>query len=100
MEINIEELEVIHNEAQKRFEIRVDSYLSELDYRLQGNAILFYFTGVPAPLEGQGIAGRLTQAALDYAEEKSLDVVPLCSYVAAYIRRHPRYNKRIKQNFV
>ncbi len=98
MEINVEELEVIHNEVEKRFEIWIDGYLSQLDYRLQGNTIIFYHTGIPTPLEGHGIAGRLTQTALDCAEEKSLNVVPLCSYVAAYIRRHPRYNKLVKQN--
>jgi uncharacterized protein len=98
MEINIAELKVIHNEAEKRFEIWIDGYLSRLDYRLEGNTIIFYYTGVPTALEGQGIAGRLTQAALDYADAKSLNVVPLCSYVAAYIRRHPRYNKSIKQS--
>jgi predicted GNAT family acetyltransferase len=98
MEINVEGLEVSHNEAEKRFEIWIDGYLSQLDYRLQGNTIVFYYTGVPALLEGQGIAGRLTQTALDYAEEKSLNVVPLCSYVAAYIRRHPQHNKLVKPN--
>ncbi|HEY9151503.1 MAG TPA: GNAT family N-acetyltransferase [Anaerolineales bacterium] len=97
MKINPKELEVIHNESEKRFEIWLDGYLSELNYRLQGNTMIIYHTGVPSQLEGQGIAGRLTQIALDYAEEKSLNVVPLCSYAAAYIRRHPQYQKLVKE---
>jgi predicted GNAT family acetyltransferase len=98
MEINANDLEVIHNQAEHRFEIWVDGTLSELDYRLQGNIMAMYHTGVPLQLQGNGIAGRLTQTALDYAAEKSLNVVPLCSYVAVYIRRHPQYNRLVKQN--
>ncbi len=98
MEINAKDLEVVHNESEHRFEIWIDGILSELDYRLQGNTMVIYHTGVPSPLEGQGIAGRLTQTALEYANEKSLNVIPLCSYAAAYIRRHPEYNKLEKHN--
>jgi predicted GNAT family acetyltransferase len=91
MEINVDEFEVIHNRAKQRFEIWIEGTLSELDYRLQGNTLVIYHTGVPSALEGNGIAGRLTQTALDYAAGESLSVLPLCSYAAAYIRRHPRY---------
>ena len=97
MEINSEELEVIHNESQNRFEIWVDGILSELDYQMRGRTIIFYHTGVSEPLEGQGIAGRLTQVGLDYAEGKSLKVVPACPYVYAYIRRHPHYKKLVEE---
>jgi predicted GNAT family acetyltransferase len=91
MEIKLEELEVIHNRAKERFEIWIDGALSELNYRLQGRTFVIHHTGVPPALEGHGIAGRLTQAALDYAAGESLSVLPLCSYAAAYIQRHPRY---------
>ena len=94
----MEELEVIHNMAKERFEIWIDGALSELDYRLQGRTFIIHHTGVPSALEGNGIAGRLTQAALDYAVGESLSVLPLCSYAAAYIRRHPSYNKPMDQN--
>ena len=96
MEIKASELEVIHNKVQHRFEIWIDGMLSELDYQMRGNSIIFYHTGVPPRLEGQGVAARLTQVGLDYAEGKSFNVVPACPYVVAYIRRHPRYKKLIK----
>jgi D-alanyl-D-alanine dipeptidase len=40
-------------------------------------------------LQGQGIAAVLVQAALDWARAERLQVRPVCSYVAAYMRRHP-----------
>jgi predicted GNAT family acetyltransferase len=46
-------------------------------------------TEVPAELEGRGIASRLVAAAFAYAREQGLTVVPVCSYVRSYMRRHP-----------
>jgi uncharacterized protein len=96
MEFKAAELEVIHNKAEHRFEIWIDGSLSELAYQMRGNTIIFYHTGVPPWLEGQGIAARLTQVGLDYAEEKAFAVVPACPYVVTYIRRHTRYKKLVK----
>jgi predicted GNAT family acetyltransferase len=42
-------------------------------------------------LEGNGIGSLIVRAGLDYAREQSYKVVPLCSFVAAYIRRHTEY---------
>jgi predicted GNAT family acetyltransferase len=43
---------------------------------------------VPAPIGGRGIAAELTRAALETAEAAGWTVVPVCSYAAAYMRRH------------
>ena len=96
MEINTEELKVIHNEAENRFEIWIGDSLSKLDYMRDGNTIVMTHVGVPYELRNRGIAGRLTQTALDYAEKNSLRVVPMCPYVGAYIRRHPENQKLVK----
>jgi predicted GNAT family acetyltransferase len=42
---------------------------------------------VPAALQGRGLAAALVQAALAWARAERLR--PTCSYVAAYMRRHP-----------
>ena len=48
-------------------------------------------TEVPEALQGHGIAGKLAAHALTYARENGLDVVPLCPYVAKYIKDHPEF---------
>jgi predicted GNAT family acetyltransferase len=96
MEINSDELEVTHNEAQNRFETWIDGQLSKLDYLRDGTTMVITHVGVHPDLRGQGIAGRLTQVALEYAAKNALRVIPMCSYVAAYIRRHPRYQELMK----
>ena len=42
-------------------------------------------------MEGKGVAGKLIKTALDAARVEHYQVVPLCPFVAAYIRRHPEY---------
>ncbi len=58
-------------------------------YRRQGDTLVLHHTEVPLPLQGQGLAAVLVRAALDWARAERLQVRPVCSYVAAYMRRHP-----------
>ena len=91
MDIAIDDLNVEHNEEARRFEIRYGDDMARLEYRLGGSTIVYTHTVVPPALEGHGIAGRLAKEALDYARDRDLSVVPLCPYVAGYIRKHPEY---------
>ena len=86
-----EKLEVIHNPAESRFEIRLNGQLAKLDYIEDGDSIVMTHVGVPMEFRGHGIAAIITKAGLDYAKAKSLRVIPMCSYVAAYLRRNPQY---------
>ena len=96
MDLNIENLEVIHNAAENRFEAWIDGHLSKLDYMMDDSTIVMTHVGVHPEYRGKGVAGRITQVALEYAKEKSLRVIPMCPYVAAYIRRNPQYMDLIK----
>ena len=91
MQINPNELQVIHLPEQNRFEIRVDSLTAELTYSLRGDTILFLHTGVPSELEGQGVGAKLAKAGLEYARANGLRIKSLCSFVSAYLKRHPEY---------
>lgn len=79
--------EIIHNEAENRFEVEIDGLLSVIEYFIANGVINVTSTRVPQELSGKGIAAALTQALLDYAKEKALEVNPICSYVAKYIER-------------
>jgi uncharacterized protein len=87
---------VKHNPDLGRFEIQVDGHLAVLEYRLEGHTVIFTHTGVPAVLEGRGIGSQLARSGLEYAQEKSLQVVPVCWFVAGYIQRHPEYQGIVK----
>lgn len=99
MDIDANELVVEHNQAAARFETRIGDALAVLEYKRRGKFIIFPHTGVPKELEGHGIAGRLSQVALDYARAEHLTVIPLCPFVAAYMREHPEYSELVHPNY-
>ncbi len=82
-------LAVEHHPERSCFEAVVDGRRSVCAYRRHGDVLLMTHTEVPPELQGRGIAAALVQAALAWARTEGLRVRPLCSYVAAYMRRHP-----------
>ena len=98
MQIDLNSLEVLHNQRENRFETWIDGNLSKLDYIQDGRNFVITHVGVHPSLRGQGVAGRLVEVSLAYARENSLRVIPMCSYAAAFIRRHPEYAVLTQQN--
>jgi len=90
------ELNVVHNADQKRFEVHLDSRTAELNYRLSGNTIIFTHTGVPSALEGRGIGSLLVKTGLEYAKKNNLKVQTLCWFVDGYLQRHTEYQNLVK----
>jgi predicted GNAT family acetyltransferase len=83
-------IDVVHNAAASRFEARIEGLLCRADYRLDGNVMRIFHTEVAPALQGRGIAAALVRAALEHAAAAGLKVAPHCSYVRAYMRRHPQ----------
>ncbi len=82
-------LPIVHRPQASRFEVTLDAGVGVCVYHREGAVLLLTHTEVPAALEGHGIAAALVRATLDWARAEGLRVRPLCSYVAAYMRRHP-----------
>lgn len=99
MKIDSSEIQVINNTQRKRFEVQIDEHLAISEYMLVQDRIIFTHTEVPVALEGNGIGSRLAKAALEYAREQGLKVMPLCPYIASYIRRHPEYRPLLLPGF-
>jgi hypothetical protein len=87
----VTEHNVTNNKPHHRFEIEVDGRLSLADYHIANGVMTFTHTEVPPELEGRGLASQLIKAGLAFAREHGFKVVPQCSFVAAYIKRHPEY---------
>ncbi len=83
---------VIHDEKAQRFQVVVEGQSAVLDYRLRGEKIIFAHTGVPPALEGRGIGSALVRAGLTFARQQGYRIEARCSFVAAYLRRHPELN--------
>jgi uncharacterized protein len=89
--MNSNPITVRHNVEEHRFETDVGGEQCVADYERRGTDFVMTHTYVPPSLRGQGIAEKLVRAALEYARDERLRVVPACSYVDAYIRRHPEF---------
>src|SRR5258708_3069219 len=84
-----DEPRVVDNEAEHRFELRLDGHLAELVYRQNGRRFVLVHTEVPDALEGRGVGGRLVTAAIEHAARNGLTVVPLCPFARGWLERHP-----------
>ena len=80
---------VTHDRAAGRFEALVDGGRCVADYRLIGSVMHIVHTEVPAALQGRGLAAALVRQVLAQARALGWQVRPVCSYVRAYMRRHP-----------
>ena len=75
---------------RRRYELDVEGRLAGfIDYRDQGGVRALVHTEVLPEHEGRGIGGQLALFALDTARREGHRVVPACSFIAAYVQRHP-----------
>ncbi len=65
---------------------------AKLIYSVVDNIMKINGTVVKTKLQGQGIAGKITKYALDYAREKNYKVQPICFYTVKYMEKHKEYN--------
>lgn len=89
--------EVVHNQASRRFESKVDGLLCRCDYRLHGSTMMLVHTEVPPQLEGRGLASMLVRAAFEHAKKNGMDVLPVCSYVRTWVQRNPEFSSLVAQ---
>lgn len=91
--VKVRELKVRHNRSDCRFEAGTSRNPAHLDYLLAGGILEIFHTEVPSDYQGQGVAGKLSIAALNWARESGYKVLASCSYVHAYIAKHPEYQE-------
>ena len=99
MKMNLDDVIFTNDESHGRFEAKVNGLTAFIKYRRSGETITYIHTEVPAELEGQGLAAKMTRAVLDDARTKQLKVVALCPYVAGYIRKHAEYQDLLETRF-
>jgi uncharacterized protein len=85
--------EVVNNREGHQFEIHVDDDVARLKYALREGEIELIHTQVPARLGGQGFGNDLARAALDFADEQKLRVIPTCPFVRGFLKKHDEYKK-------
>jgi predicted GNAT family acetyltransferase len=86
----MQEPHVVHEPDLDRYELLLgEERIGVLDYRRQGDGVVFTHVEVLPAHRNQGHAEQLTREALDDAQRHGLPISARCPYVAAYLRRHP-----------
>ncbi|MFE9693330.1 GNAT family N-acetyltransferase [Micromonospora sp. NPDC005806] len=79
--------------AKHRFEILVDDALAGFIAYLppRGAVLVFTHAEVEDRFQNMGVGSALIRGTLDQIRERGDRVVPKCSFMAAFIERHPEY---------
>jgi len=82
-------MEPIHDEAKGRFSLILPEGEAVLDYERNEAIVTFTHTFVPGTLRGRGLAEVLVRSGLAWARQNGLRTEATCSYVTAFLQRHP-----------
>jgi predicted GNAT family acetyltransferase len=90
--VRTEKLRVVDNTSELRYELwSADTLAGYIRYTRDGDLVTMVHTEVEPAFEGEGLGNALVAGALDEARAQGKRILPLCPFVAAYIRRHPDY---------
>ncbi len=87
--------QLVDNTEAKRYEFHIDGLVPKIEYIKTKDKIYLTHTEVPQALEGKGIGTALVRQVLEDVEEKELTLVPMCPFVAMYIKRHPKWKSLV-----
>ena len=72
--------------------------LAQLNYARRGQRVEILHTEVDPVLRGEGIGAKIVGAAVDWARQEKLHIVPLCPFAKAVFTRTPDYNDVLSNN--
>lgn len=92
-----QENEVRDNPEQHRFELPLgEGRTAFIDYtETPEGALALTHTEVPEEFEGQGIGSRLVKGTFEIVRGRNQRIVPMCGFVAAYLKRHTEYQSLV-----
>ncbi len=94
----MKEYQLIDNKEQNRYEYHIEEYHPHIEYKMKNGDIYLTHTRVPQELRKQGIGTMLVKDVLENISEKDVPLVPLCGFVASYIKKHPEWKKLLKKD--
>lgn len=80
---------VTYNPTESRYDLHVDGELAGfVEVRQNGPRSVFTHTEVFEKFRGGGHARALAEGALQQAADKGYTIVPLCPFIARFLKRH------------
>jgi uncharacterized protein len=95
----MDNINLADNVAAHRFELRLGEVVAaRSEYNLLKDALMFTHTEVLPEYEGRGFGSVLAKFALDEVRRRGLHAIPVCPFIASYIRRHAEYQDLVTEN--
>ncbi len=88
-----------NNKELKQFQLAIEEHLVYIEYIEVQNKIYLTHTEVPKALEGKGHGSNIVKLVLEDIKSRNLLLVPLCPFVAAYLKRHPEWQDLLMPGF-
>jgi uncharacterized protein len=94
-----DDMAIADNPVAHRYELRVGGVVAAYsEYNLLNDAVMFTHTEVLPQYEGQGLGSKLAKFALADVRERHLHAIPVCQFIAGYIRRHVELRDLVTEN--
>lgn len=88
----MEDYLLIDNSTKNQYEFHVGNLIPRIEYIKSVNGEIYLtHTEVPFGLSGRGIGSQLVRKALEDVENQDLRLIPLCPFIASYIRKNPKW---------
>ncbi|MCX8182195.1 MAG: N-acetyltransferase [Candidatus Methanomethyliaceae archaeon] len=66
-----------------------------LKYHVKKDKMYIDATFTPEEHRGKGIGAKMMEAAINYAREKKLKIVPVCPFSVEFFKKHPEYKNML-----
>lgn len=94
------EITVHDDPDQSRYEVLVDGvHAGGAYYETHGDRVVFTHTEVDKGWEGKGVGSALAKGALDDVRATGRQAIPVCPFIATYIRRHPEFLDLVDEHY-
>ena len=90
-----EKYTLIDNPDKPQYEFQLAGENPRLEYIKAQDKIYLTHTEVPQAFSGKGVGSALIGAALEDIARQGLTLVPLCPFVALYLKRNPEWKRLV-----
>ncbi|MCR6487613.1 N-acetyltransferase [Amycolatopsis sp. OK19-0408] len=91
------ETRVVDNPAESRYELWADEKLAGFArYNQRGELTVFTHTEIDDAFGGQGLGKVLAAGALDDVVARGRTIVPVCPFIAGYLKKNPGYEDHVR----
>jgi uncharacterized protein len=89
--------QLVRNDDKSRYEVLLDGELAGFAaYTQRDDQVVFTHTEMDGAFAGKGLGKVLAAGALDDVVARELVIVPVCPFIAGFVRKNEQYDDHVK----